>query len=91
MSRTFRVPGATLTEREHTVPLDHAMPDGEEITVFTREVAAPDEGREAEHLFDDHRLRGRGDGEAREGERSVGRVDHREGVRGSRGVLGCKL
>src|SRR2546422_1438202 len=46
MSRTFRVPGATLTEREHTVPLDHAMPDGEEITVFTREVAAPDgEGR----------------------------------------------
>ena len=42
MSRTFRVPGATLTEREHTVPLDHAMPDGEEITVFTREVAAPD-------------------------------------------------
>jgi len=42
MSRTFRVPGAILTEREHTVPLDHAMPDGEEITVFTREVAAPD-------------------------------------------------
>ncbi len=42
MSGTFRVPGAILTEREHTVPLDHAMPDGEEITVFTREVAAPD-------------------------------------------------
>ena len=49
MSRTFRVPGATLTEREHTVPLDHAMPDGEEITVFTREVAAPD-GQERPYL-----------------------------------------
>jgi pimeloyl-ACP methyl ester carboxylesterase len=39
---TYRVPGATLTEREHTVPLDHAHPDGSQITVFTREVAAPD-------------------------------------------------
>jgi pimeloyl-ACP methyl ester carboxylesterase len=38
----YRVPGATLTEREHTVPLDHALPDGQRITVFTREVAAPD-------------------------------------------------
>ncbi len=42
MSITFRVPGAVLTEREHVVPLDHAHPDGETITVFTREVAAPD-------------------------------------------------
>jgi pimeloyl-ACP methyl ester carboxylesterase len=49
MSRTFRIPGAILTEREHTVPLDHAMPDGEEITVFTREVAAPD-GEERPYL-----------------------------------------
>ena len=49
MSGTFRVPGAILTEREHTVPLDHAMPDGEEITVFTREVAAPD-GQERPYL-----------------------------------------
>ncbi len=37
---TFRVPGATLTEREHVVPLDHAAPDGPSIRVFTREVAA---------------------------------------------------
>ena len=39
---TYRVPGAILTEREHTVPLDHASPDGRSITVFTREVADPD-------------------------------------------------
>jgi pimeloyl-ACP methyl ester carboxylesterase len=39
---TYHVPGAVLTEREHTVPLDHSKPDGETITVFTREVAAPD-------------------------------------------------
>jgi pimeloyl-ACP methyl ester carboxylesterase len=39
---TYRVPGAVLTEREHTVPLDHARPDGPTITVFTREVAHPD-------------------------------------------------
>jgi pimeloyl-ACP methyl ester carboxylesterase len=39
---TYHVPGAVLTEREHLVPLDHAHPDGERITVFTRELAAPD-------------------------------------------------
>jgi pimeloyl-ACP methyl ester carboxylesterase len=39
---TYRVPGAVLTEREHAVPLDHAHPDGPTITVFTREVVAPD-------------------------------------------------
>jgi pimeloyl-ACP methyl ester carboxylesterase len=38
----FRVPGAILTEREHTVPLDHARRDGPTIAVFTREVASPD-------------------------------------------------
>ena len=27
------VPGAILTEREHTVPLDHAKPGGPSITV----------------------------------------------------------
>jgi pimeloyl-ACP methyl ester carboxylesterase len=42
MSRTYRVPGAILTEREHSVPLDHDRPDGARITIFTREVAAPD-------------------------------------------------
>jgi pimeloyl-ACP methyl ester carboxylesterase len=39
---TYRVPGAVLTEREHTVPIDHQRADGPTITVFTREVAAPD-------------------------------------------------
>lgn len=39
---SYRTPGATFTEREHTVPLDHSVPDGQTITVFTREVAAPD-------------------------------------------------
>lgn len=42
MSVTYHVPGAILTEREHTVPLDHARADGPKITVFTRELAAPD-------------------------------------------------
>src|SRR5215470_7540342 len=41
MTVTYRVPGAILTEREHTIPLDHAAP-GDTLTVFTREVAAPD-------------------------------------------------
>ena len=40
--RIYRVPGATLIEREHSVPLDHAAPEGPRITVFSREVAAPD-------------------------------------------------
>lgn len=39
---SYRVPGAIFTEREHAVPLDHSRPDGPQITVFTREVAAPD-------------------------------------------------
>ena len=39
---TYRAPGLVLTEREHTVPLDHARPDGPSITVFTREAASPD-------------------------------------------------
>jgi pimeloyl-ACP methyl ester carboxylesterase len=42
MTFTTRVPGAILTEREHTIPLDHAHPDGPAITVFSREVADPD-------------------------------------------------
>ena len=42
MSVTHRIPGAVMIEREHIVPLDHAVPDGPKITVFTREVAAPD-------------------------------------------------
>ncbi len=42
MTTTYRVPGAILTEREHSVPLDHGRPEGPRITVFTREVSAPD-------------------------------------------------
>lgn len=42
MTVSYRIPGAILTEREHTVPLRHAAPDGPTLTVFTREVAAPD-------------------------------------------------
>jgi pimeloyl-ACP methyl ester carboxylesterase len=41
-SRTYRAPGLVLTEHEAEVPLDHARPDGERITVFAREVAEPD-------------------------------------------------
>jgi pimeloyl-ACP methyl ester carboxylesterase len=39
------IPGLLVTEREHSVPLDHADPDGARISVFTRELADP-EGRE---------------------------------------------
>jgi pimeloyl-ACP methyl ester carboxylesterase len=46
----YKVPGAVLIEREHTVPLDHAKPDGEKITVFSRELAAPD-GRDRPYLI----------------------------------------
>ncbi len=49
MSTFVHVPGAVLTEREHQVPLDHARPNGPKITVFTREVAAPD-GRDRPYL-----------------------------------------
>lgn len=39
------IPGLIVTEREHLVPLDHAVPDGPRLSVFTRELAAP-EGQE---------------------------------------------
>lgn len=42
MAVTYRVPGAVLTERTHSVPLDHSKPNGETISIFTRELAAPD-------------------------------------------------
>jgi pimeloyl-ACP methyl ester carboxylesterase len=42
MSVIYKFPGAVLTEREHTVPLDHGTPDGDSISVFTREVADPE-------------------------------------------------
>jgi transposase InsO family protein len=51
MSTTYRVPGALLTEREHSVPLDYAHPGGPRINVFTREVAAPDGAARPSLLF----------------------------------------
>jgi pimeloyl-ACP methyl ester carboxylesterase len=41
---SVRTRGLQLTEHEFDVPLDHARPDGERITVFAREVADPDGG-----------------------------------------------
>ena len=38
----MEIPGLVLIEHEFQVPLDHARPDGERITVFAREVADPD-------------------------------------------------
>jgi pimeloyl-ACP methyl ester carboxylesterase len=40
---SYRQPGTVLTDRVFTVPLDHADPDGEQIEVFGREVAAAGE------------------------------------------------
>ena len=39
MAVTRTTPGLRLVEHEIAVPLDHARPDGEQITVFAREVA----------------------------------------------------
>ena len=41
MPTTIATPGLVLVEHEFRVPLDHARPDGETITVFAREVAEP--------------------------------------------------
>ena len=37
---TYRQPAIVLTDRTFDVPLDHAQPDGDQITVFAREVVA---------------------------------------------------
>ena len=37
----YQAPGVILTEREHLVPLEHGTTVGPNITVFTRQVAAP--------------------------------------------------
>src|SRR3984957_10182315 len=37
---TYRQPGTVLTDRLFAVPLDHGRPDGPQIEVFAREVAA---------------------------------------------------
>lgn len=42
MSTTYRIPGAISIEREHAVPLVHGERSRGTISVFTRELAAPD-------------------------------------------------
>src|SRR6478735_1725414 len=42
MPASYATHGLVLTEHEFEVPLDHADPDGETITVFARAVAEPD-------------------------------------------------
>jgi pimeloyl-ACP methyl ester carboxylesterase len=37
---SFSLPGAVFTDHFFDVPLDHAVPDGEQITVFAREMVA---------------------------------------------------
>jgi pimeloyl-ACP methyl ester carboxylesterase len=49
MPVTYHATGLVLTEHELEVPLDHADPAGERITVFAREVADPD-GRDRPFL-----------------------------------------
>lgn len=49
MSVLRRLPGLVTVEHELSVPLDHADPAGEQITVFAREVADPD-GRDRPFL-----------------------------------------
>src|SRR3954447_15153163 len=49
MRRAYNLPGLRVVEHELEVPLDHARPDGERITVFAREVADPD-GRDRPFL-----------------------------------------
>jgi pimeloyl-ACP methyl ester carboxylesterase len=41
-SVSVAAPGLLITEHDLSVPLDHARPDGERLTVFAREVADPD-------------------------------------------------
>ncbi|GAA2297519.1 alpha/beta fold hydrolase [Streptomyces kunmingensis] len=45
---SYRQPGVVLTDRRFSVPLDHAVPDGEHIEVYAREAVAA--GREGEEL-----------------------------------------
>ncbi|MDJ1133071.1 alpha/beta fold hydrolase [Streptomyces iconiensis] len=48
MSVTLRHPGTVLTDHVFPVPLDHELPEGEQIEVYAREVVAA--GREHEEL-----------------------------------------
>jgi pimeloyl-ACP methyl ester carboxylesterase len=42
VSIRHEIPGLIVTEREHSLALDHLDPHGERLTVFTRELADPD-------------------------------------------------
>ena len=42
MAASYRINGVVLTEHELELPLDHARPDGEAITVFARVIEADD-------------------------------------------------
>jgi len=42
---SYRQPGTVVTDRTFSVPLDHARPEGEQIEIFAREVAAADAAR----------------------------------------------
>ena len=42
---TYRRPGLVFTEHEFEIPLDHAKPDSSNLTVFAREVVAPEHER----------------------------------------------
>ncbi|MEU5607941.1 alpha/beta fold hydrolase [Streptomyces sparsogenes] len=44
---TVRQPGLLLTDHHFDVPLDHTAPDGEQITVYAREVIATDKAERA--------------------------------------------
>ena len=37
---TYHLPGFSMTDHEFSIPLDHEQPDGEQITVYAREVVA---------------------------------------------------
>ncbi len=45
------MPGAVFTDHAFSVPLDHAAPEGEQITVFAREMVAVEHSH---HLADEH-------------------------------------
>jgi len=49
-SVTHRMPGFDVTEHTFEIPLDHANPDGERITVFARDVSDPDGGQDKPYL-----------------------------------------
>lgn len=43
---THRIPGLVMTDHTFNVPLNYAQPDGEHISIFAREVVAPDKEKD---------------------------------------------